>query len=387
MKQMLAILAAGLLAAAAASGAAQEPPPAPPAKDDPLRRQCAELLRSKMRQFRVPAAVLTVVRDFDVDWTESHGTLGVRYTKGCRPDTVFQAGTLSMLATATCVLALVHQGKLALDADVSSLLKQWRFPDSELAATEKATLRRLLRHEGGVNVPVYQGYGGEVDVPLLDILNGTGAASSGAVKLVAVPGREFRFSSGGFSVIEQALTDVCGAPFADVMRATVFQPLGMRDCHYGRLPDGIESLAAIGHTRTPGAPKSQSHSYAEFAAAGLRCSAVDLARLVAGLMQAWAGRSDRLMSPALAREMTQGGLHPAIGLGVDMAGSDDTFHFWAAGVASGFYGYVAGFPARGDGVAVMTNSEDGGQLIESLLPGLAKARGWPATPKAVRTRQ
>ncbi|MGL1218047.1 serine hydrolase, partial [Vibrio parahaemolyticus] len=60
--------------------------------------------------------------------------------------------------TAAVVLALVAQGRLDLDQNVSAYLKRWRLPETELTRDRPVTLRRLLANTAGTNVPGYRGY-------------------------------------------------------------------------------------------------------------------------------------------------------------------------------------------------------------------------------------
>ena len=77
--------------------------------------------------------------------------------------TLFQAGSISKPVAAAGALALVEQGKLALDEDVNQKLKTWKVPDNGFTKTEKVTLRRLMSHTAGLTVHGFPGY--DVDAP------------------------------------------------------------------------------------------------------------------------------------------------------------------------------------------------------------------------------
>jgi hypothetical protein len=47
----------------------------------------------------------------------------------------------------------------------------------------------------------------------------------------------------------------------------------------------------------------------------------------------------------------------------------------------GFQGYLILYPASGQGMVVMTNSDNGFKLAEALIKRAAVAYGWPELPK------
>ena len=115
-------------------------------------------------------------------------------------DTQFQVASLSKGVTAWGVMSLVDQGKLDLDAPVSSYLKRWKLPPSQFD-NNKVTVRRLLSHTAGLTDGL--GYGGfkpgETVQSLESSLTKASDASPGAggeVKVGREPG-EFDYSGGG----------------------------------------------------------------------------------------------------------------------------------------------------------------------------------------------
>ena len=80
----------------------------------------------------------------------------------------------------------------------------------------------------------FPGYHAGAPVPTLrQVLDGKGVAASPAlteaVRVTSTPGSAWRYSGGGYSVIEQAMTEVGAMTFASLMKRHVLQPIGMRD--------------------------------------------------------------------------------------------------------------------------------------------------------------
>ena len=64
-------------------------------------------------------------------------------------------------------------------------------------------------------------------------------------------------------------------------------------------------------------------------------------------------------------------------LGVEVKGSGNSLEFTHAGGNAGYRCVLVDFPERHQGVAIMTNSDNGAQITNALLRAIAKEYGWP----------
>ena len=120
-------------------------------------------------------------------------------------------------------LRLVEQGTLSLDEDVNTKLKSWKVPENEFTATEKVTLRRLVSHTAGLTVHGFPGYDIKVPMPTtVQVLDGAG--NTAPVRVNVVPGSIWRYSGGGYTVMQLLVSDVTGKPFAQYMSEAVLGP-------------------------------------------------------------------------------------------------------------------------------------------------------------------
>lgn len=108
-------------------------------------------------------------------------------------------------------LRLVERDVLRLDEDVNRRLVAWKIPPSEWTRETPVTLRHLLSHGAGMNVPSFPGYRADAPIPtLLQVPEGVTPANTPAVRVEAAPGTEWRYSGGGTSVVQQLLVDAGG---------------------------------------------------------------------------------------------------------------------------------------------------------------------------------
>lgn len=305
------------------------------------------------------------------------------------PDTCFQAASISKAVTALAVLRLVAEGVLDLDEDVHAYLRRWRVPEND-GWKPRLTLRHLLTHTGGTTVSGFPGYPPGTPVPsLVEVLSGSGSANTEPVRVTALPGVQSRYSGGGSTIVQCVLEDVRGAPFDELLRELVLEPLEMRHSTFAQpLPERDWHAAASGYRGVwggRGEVVGGAHTYPEQAAAGLWTTPSDLTCVIRAVVNSTAGSSDAFLSAGLVDEMLS--VHiPPFGLGfmVERGAHDTCFHH--AGSNAGFTCELRGFAGSQEGVVVMTNSDDGVKVLGPLVSTVARKFGWtnllPRTPSA-----
>ncbi len=337
-------------------------------------------LAERMRFYNTPGVSLAVINGGVVEWTRGYGVTEAEGERAVTPHTRFQAASISKPVTALAALRLVEQGRLALDENVNSRLTSWKVPDNEFTRQEKVTLRRLLSHSAGLTVQGFPGYAADAPVPsLVQVLDGVTPANTVPIRVDVVPGSLWRYSGGGYTIVQQLLVDVAGRPFPALMRDLVLQPLGMIDSTYEQpLPGALRADAASGHGTDGKVISGQYHTYPEMAAAGLWTTAADLARFAVGVQQAMAGRSN-VLSRATAKEMLtlQKGTY---GLGLSLSGKGRSARFGHGGSNAGFQCGMVAYVDTGQGAVVMTNGDRGGMLAGEILRAIALEYDWPEYP-------
>jgi CubicO group peptidase (beta-lactamase class C family) len=305
------------------------------------------------------------------------------FGNGATPDTLYQAASLSKFVTAVGAMRLVEQGKLTLDGDVNDKLTFWHVPANQFDATHKVTLRGLLSMTGGFGVPGFLGYESGAPLPSLkQILDGTPPANSPPVTVTAVPGSTFLYSGGGYEIAEALMQDAAGVPFAELMQALVLGPAGMtRSFFVQPLPASRESEAASGHDSDGRELPGRFHVFPEHAAAGLWSTPTDIARLLLRLAECWQGFSATFLRYDTVAEMFTPQNGGPYGLGAAISGQGADLVLMKRGQNIGYQGYLILFPSSGQGLVVMTGSDNGSQLAEALIARAAAAYHWPNLPK------
>jgi len=353
--------------------------PAVVLKGRPVPRYTIE---ERMKALSVPGVSVAVIRDYKIEWAKGYGFADVATKRPVTTKTLFLAGSVSKPVAAAGALSLVEQGKVKLDDDVNRYLKSWKVPENEFTNEQKVTLRRLLSHTAGLTVHGFPGYSAESSVPTIQqILDGVKPANTPPVRVDVLPGSIYRYSGGGYTVMQLMLTEVTGIPFPDFMRRAVLERAGMWQSTYENpLPQRLSAVAASGYAGNGDVLPGQYHTYPEMAAAGLWTTASDLARFVIEIQKSREGRSNQILRQATIEEM----LRPEkenYGLGFSITELDGIKEFVHGGSDAGFQALLRA-TVDGRGIVVMTNSENGSRLASEILLAVAAAYGW-----AYKTRE
>ena len=338
----------------------------------PLRLSLAEL----MKLYNVPGLSLAVIEDYKIVDTKAYGVIAPGSTTAVTTRTLFQAGSISKPVAATGALSLVEQGKLSLDENVNDKLKSWKVPDNEFTTTQKVTLRRLMSHTAGLTLHGFPGYDVDAPVPtLVQIFNGEKPANTAPIRVDIVPGTKERYSGGGVTIEQQLMIDVTGKPFPPLMRALVLDKIGMSDSSYEQpLPTARAAMTA-GGTYMDGKPvHGKWHIYPEMAAAGLWTTPTDLAKFAIEIALSKQGKSNRVLSEKMTREMLTPVLDAA-GLGLFME-KDNPGQFGHNGADEGFQALLTMNADTGNGLALMADSDNGISVMSSVLRRVAKEYAW-----------
>jgi len=321
---------------------------------------------------------VAVVDGGEIAWAQGYGVRTAGSGAPVTTATLFQAASISKPVAALAALRLAEQGVLDLDRPVNQQLRTWHLPASMAGSPDEVTPRLLMTHGAGLSVHGFPGYPHDAPLPgIRRILDGITPANTEAVRLIQAPGAGWRYSGGGYTVLQLLLEDVTGEDFAALAERLVLRPLGMRDSTYRQpLPRRLGRRAARAHDGSGQPVPGGWHVYPEQAAAGLWTTPTDLARFAVAIQQTWGGAPDAILGPALSRRL----LAPHVGawgLGLSLAADAGALVFGHGGSNEGFRCTMFAYADRGQGAVVMTNGERGGQLAEEVLRAIADEYGWP----------
>ncbi len=188
-------------------------------------------------KYDVPGAVLGVWADGEQTITP-YGVLNRRTGIETTADSVFQIGSVSKPWTATMIVQLAAEGRLALDDAVVKLLP-------EASIDPRITVRRLLTHTSGIDG---------------DVFTDTGRGDDCVERYVALladvpqlfePGTAYSYCNAGFVLLGRIIEVLDGRTWDESLRARLVEPLGLTATV--TLPEeAILHRAAVGHLASDG---------------------------------------------------------------------------------------------------------------------------------------
>ncbi|MFE7226661.1 serine hydrolase domain-containing protein [Nocardioides sp. NPDC057577] len=194
----------------------------------------------------VPGAqlgILRVGRDGaqDEQVTLTTGVLHLGTGQPATTDSVWQIGSISKVWTATVVMQLVDEGKLALDTPVKEIIGDLDLRDPEV--TEKVTIHHLLTHTSGIDGDVFTDTGRGDDVLEKYVARLGEAAQNHPL------GATWSYCNSGYVLLGRVIEVVTGQTWDQAMRERLFTPLGLT--HTGTLPEeAMLHALAMGHLGT-----------------------------------------------------------------------------------------------------------------------------------------
>lgn len=348
-------------------------------------------LAARMRALNVPGVQVAVIDQGRIAWTRGFGVRDTTSNAPVTADTRFQAASLSKPIATLGVMRAVAQGKLGLDDDIRSRLSSWTLPASPYLDSGVVTPRLLLSHRAGIAVSGFLGYAQSESVPTLaQILAGQRPANHPALIVNAVPGRENRYSGGGYTVMEQVLQDATGTDFNTYLQREVLTPLGMRRSTYATLSPDTPDDIARGYFADGRPVKGGWRTHPEHAAASLWTTACDYSRAILAMQRAvgvpGSASAGRALSPELVKAMMVLQA-PNQGVGVGLKGAPTPFRFSHTGSNVGYKAIMMGFLDRAQGAVVLTNGDNGSELMNEIVRAIAEEYQWndmrPARRRAV----
>jgi CubicO group peptidase (beta-lactamase class C family) len=294
-----------------------------------IRRKLGRVERAidkAIERAETPGAVLLarMPRDGErVEFASRHGHAVLRPERiPSARDTIFDLASLTKpIATATAILWLVHEGRVALDDPVVKYLPAFGERDKE-----SITLRHLLTHSAGLKPwRAYHDVLLEKERKTGERLLGTPAAREFVIERtlraapVHAPGEAAVYGDLDFIVLGALVEAVTMRPLDEFCAERIFEPLGMRDTFFVRqgdaqtsLPDPLRRRVAAtedcpwrgrvlwGEVHDPNASAMGGVA----GHAGLFSTADDVMGFAQAWLDAWHGRSE-LLPQALVREWSR----------------------------------------------------------------------------------
>lgn len=349
-----------------------------------------ETLPQLMKITSLPGLSMAAVERGAVTWTHTAGVVSEKTREAVRPESLFEAASISKPVFAYGILQLVERKKLELDRPLVDYHRPTYLPND--ANIDRITARQVLAHTSGL-----PNWGDENQPDTL--------------KPAYQPGRYFRYSGEGYFWLQLVAEKLTGKGLDAFMRELLFEPAGMARTMFAwdeqHLPDvafghrngelvtshgmrGVMNLVVpralkwdkpirdwthedwvrVGTELNPGAPPARVRF--QNAAGSLLTTAADYARFMTLICER-RQRESWQISDSMRRNMiapqvaVQEGVPLWWGLGWGLEQGAPALRFAHEGNNDNlFASYAIGDPSRGDGLVMLTNGGSGSGVLQRV---------------------
>jgi D-alanyl-D-alanine carboxypeptidase len=276
-------------------------------------------------------------------WFEGAAGRAVAGGAAMTPTADFEIASVTKTFTAAVVLLLVEEGALSLDEGLGTALPAWEsglLVVDGVDRTPEITLRQLLNHTSGL--PHHWTADPRAGVDSNAFLDAFLAdpdrfwtpeeilATVPDLAPAGAPGERWHYSDANYLLLGLIVERATGSPLRDVLRARLFQPLGMDHTWTSFREDqpGSGSEEPASH-RYEGSwdLSDKTHQSADWAGGGLVSDVADLSGFLRALSDGRVFAQDQTLD-AMRTPVDTGTAHVSYGLGLFEVALDDGSALW-----------------------------------------------------------
>jgi CubicO group peptidase (beta-lactamase class C family) len=230
------------------------------------------MMKKAVNDNKIGGAVALVAKNGYIVYHKAFGKMDISPERPMRDDTIFRIASMTKPITATAVMILVDEGKIALDDPVSKYIPQFKNPkvlieveqvdektDTETytyrlePAKREITIRHLLTHTSGIT---YRFFGADffeeiyTNAGISDGLTQTEGTIGAMVKrlaklpLIDKPGDSWNYGLSN-DVLGYLVEVVSGMSFDQFLQKRIFKKLNMKDTYFFLPDEKVSRLSAL----------------------------------------------------------------------------------------------------------------------------------------------
>ena len=199
---------------------------------------------SFVKENRLPGAAVGIVHEDKLVWSKGIGFADVKKKRPADPKTLYRIASITKTFTATAVMQLRDQGKLALDDPLVTYLPELADAKSTFGPIEGLTIRRLLSHESGLQSEPPDA---DFSLVLYESEAAANLARAADISLTVPPNTQWKYSNLGYQLLGELVARVSGMTYARYIRSRILTPLKMTATALDPLPQRLRARRAIGY--------------------------------------------------------------------------------------------------------------------------------------------
>lgn len=349
----IAVLALGI--SGCKSEVVAKPEPVASASSEPSQFDLDEFMQDKMKELTINGASLVIIKEGKIDSIRTYGFADVENQKPLNNDTVFEVASISKSIFSQFVMTYVESGELDLDMPLYTYAPHPDLPEDDWH--KSITARMVLSHRSGLP-------------------NWRENEPDKILRIKFEPGSDYEYSGEGYQYLAFVLREIEGTDWAgldEAFQKRIAGPIGL--AHMSFIPASyIETHKAQPYDKTGKLVDWRNNYWYKkdkgvfVAASSAHTDVEEMGLWIVSLLE------QNILSSESYKQMfkhhsnlSDGGPSPYYGLGFVVANSPLGDFIGHSGTNEGFTSYFGMLPDKRWGFAVLTNSESGVALGESLL--------------------
>lgn len=203
----------------------------------PLRDRIDSQIEANAELHGIPAQAVLVMRNGEVLYRNQTGLADLESGRAVGPDDVYPVYSVSKLFASILVFQLVDHGRLDLQQPASSYI-----PDLP-SAWQEIRVDQFLNHTSGIPDFIDRA---NPSAPLPPT-RGEVFRMLANRPLLARPGTQTSYNQTNYLVLQAILEQIYDAPYREIVRRRIIEPLGLRDTFMGLANAPLERLVSAYH--------------------------------------------------------------------------------------------------------------------------------------------
>jgi len=319
-----------------------------------------------LNDFIVPGTAIAIIENGKIILQKGYGYSNIDKGIKVTNTTGFNIGSISKTVAAWGIMKLVQEGEIDLDAPAEKYLTRWHLPESEFDSN-KVTIRRLLSHTAGLSLHGYPGWSPKDDLPTIEESLDGKNNGPGRVEIIMEPGTKWKYSGGGFSMLQLIIEEVTDQKFEDYMQAQILNPLGMTSSSY-TIDEKMLKSSSLEHNNF--GEVIDFELFTAQAAAGLHTTINDFTKFALASLYADKNNKQQILSASYLEQMMTPApaSNESYGLGYQVESIDGTSMTLAGhgGANTGWHAFLRVNPVTNDGFVMITNGGAGHNIYRQI---------------------
>jgi len=321
-------------------------------------------IEEQLEKYKLPGFSVVVFENYKIVYSKQFGVKSMNSPEKIDENTAFSTASIAKPITALLCYILEEKGLLNLDDTIDKSLKRWHLPKSKFTENKTPTWRQFLNHTAGTTQDGFEDhYEGEKIPTLEESLMGKIPRYDKEIEFLFEPGTNWKYSGGGYTIIQMALGDKFGRPMAELAKKYIFTPLGLKNTTMIQPNEkGFLTNVALVHDKDGKVIKTGLPITPQVAPSGLWSTPTELAIIAIEIQNALRGKNNKVISHNVAKKVTEVSvLKNAVGgwsYGWQKSFAYNNYDWFACnGSNTGVGGNVMGTMKDGNGFAFLANGE------------------------------